>query len=346
MTAVPLRSVRLGPVSFRLRPRVLAVCLALSAVVVAALVVCLTVGDYSITLENVLAALAGRGKRLDRFFVREVRLPRALTAVLVGAALGTAGAVFQSLSRNPLGSPDIIGFTSGASTGAVLTILVFGGGMLSTALGAMLGGVGTAALVYLLALRQGVQGYRLVLVGIGVSALLGSVTQYLITRAELTDALSAQVWLIGTLNSREWSHVVSVGVGSAVLIPVLLLLGGRLRLMEMGEDTARALGVSAQRTQALALVAASTLTGVAIAVSGPIAFVALAAPQLARRLTRADGTTLTASALMGAALLLCSDLAALRLLAPVQLPVGVVTTVVGGTYLVWLLYAEWRSGRA
>ncbi|MEY9213936.1 iron chelate uptake ABC transporter family permease subunit [Thermobifida halotolerans] len=346
MTATPLRSVRLGSVALRLRPRVLAVCLALAALVAAVLAVSLMVGDYPIALPDVVAALSGRGERLDVFFVREVRLPRALTATLVGAALGMAGAVFQSLSRNPLGSPDIIGFTAGASTGAVLTILVLGGGMLPTALGAMLGGVGTAVLVYLLAVRRGVQGYRLVLVGIGVSAMLSSVTHYLITRAELTDALTAQVWMVGTLNSREWSHVAAVGVGSAVLVPFLLRLGARLRLMEMGDDIARALGVPTQRTQSSALVAASALTGIAIAVSGPIAFVALAAPQLARRLTRADGTTLVASALMGAALLLCSDLVALRLLAPVQLPVGVVTTVVGGTYLVWLLYSEWRGGRA
>ncbi|AAZ54375.1 iron chelate uptake ABC transporter family permease subunit [Thermobifida fusca] len=346
MTAIPLRSLRVGPVALRLRPRVLVSCLALAVLVLAALTACLIVGDYSIPLRRIPAALFGSGERLDVFFVRDVRLPRALTAALVGAALGTAGAVFQSLSRNPLGSPDIIGFTAGASTGAVLTILVVGGGMLSTALGAMLGGVGTAVLVYLLALRRGVQGYRLILVGIGISAMLGAVTHYLITRAELTDALSAQVWLVGTLNSREWPHVAAVGIGCAVLIPFLLRLGAQLRLMEMGEDTARALGVATQRTQTLALLAASALTGIAIAVSGPIAFVALAAPQLARRLTRADGTTLVASALMGAALLLCSDLVALRLLAPVQLPVGVVTTVVGGTYLVWLLYAEWRSGRA
>src|SRR5690606_13537157 len=163
--------------------RVLVSCLALAVLVLAALTACLIVGDYSIPLRRIPAALFGSGERLDVFFVRDVRLPRALTAALVGAALGTAGAVFQSLSRNPLGSPDIIGFTAGASTGAVLTILVVGGCMLSSALGAMLGGVGTSVLVYLLALRCGEQGYLLFPVGIVIISMLTHSSHYPIYRS-------------------------------------------------------------------------------------------------------------------------------------------------------------------
>nr|WP_106582703.1 iron chelate uptake ABC transporter family permease subunit [Murinocardiopsis flavida] len=335
-----------GRVSFRLRRRMAVVYGVLAAGVVTVFCVSLMVGDYAIALPDALLALVGSGERLDVFFVQGVRLPRAWTAALVGAALGVAGAVFQSLSRNPLGSPDIIGFTQGASAGAVLNILVLGGGMVATSVSAVLGGVVTAGLVYLLAMKNGVQGYRLILVGIGISAMLLSLRDYLITRAELNDAIQAQVWMIGSLNGRDWPQVIAVAAGAGVLIPVIFALGPRLRLMEMGDDIAQSLGVRIQSTQAIALLTASALTGVAIAVAGPIAFVALMAPQTARRLAHADGTTLVGSALMGAFLLLLADLAAQRALAPTQLPVGVVTAVLGGSYLVWLLHREWRTGRA
>lgn len=333
-------------VSLLVRPRTLVVALVLVAAAAAALVVSVSVGDYEIPIAAVPAAIAGVGERLDVFFVQGVRLPRALTALGVGAALGLAGAVFQSLSRNALGSPDIIGFTSGAATGAVAVSLLVGGGRIMVSAGAVAGGLLTAAVVYLLAMRNGVQGYRLVLVGIGISAMLTAVRDYLLTRAELTDAMSAQIWMIGSLNARGWSEVTAVWASLVLLGPVLVYLGGRLRFMELGDDTARALGVNTQATQMAALAAASALTGAAIAVSGPIGFVALAAPQLARRLTRTGGTTFVGAALMGAALLAVADLVALRALAPTQLPVGVVTAVIGGGYLIWLLYTEWRRGRA
>ncbi|NYI97622.1 iron complex transport system permease protein [Streptomonospora nanhaiensis] len=335
-----------GRVSVMVRPRVAAVYTGLLAATAAVFAVSLAVGDYTIALDRVLWALVGYGERLDLFFVRDVRLPRALAAVLVGAALGIAGAVFQSLSRNPLGSPDIIGFTGGASAGAVAVILVLGGSTLQVSLGAIVGGVATAGLVYLLALKRGVQGYRLVLVGIGINAMLLSVRDYLMTRAELTEAMTAQVWMIGSLNGTAWGQALTIAASCAVLMPVVLLLGRRLRLMEMGDSTAQALGVPVGCTQVAALLAASALTGAAIAVAGPIAFIALAAPQLVRRLARTSGTALMGAALMGALLLSAADLVAQRALAPTQLPVGVVTAVIGGSYLVWVLYREWRTGNA
>ncbi|QBI52378.1 FecCD family ABC transporter permease [Streptomonospora litoralis] len=335
-----------GRISFVVRPRIVSVYAGLLAATVAVFAVSLSVGEYSIPLPRVLWALAGEGERLDLFFVRDVRLPRAWVAVLVGAALGISGGVFQSLSRNPLGSPDIIGFTGGASTGAVATILVLGGSMVQVSIGAMAGGVATAVLVYLLALKQGVQGYRLVLVGIGINALLLAVRDYLMTRAELTEALTAHIWMIGSLNATGWGEVVAVALACAVLVPAILALGPRLRLMEMGEQAARGLGVPVQGTQVTAMLAASALTGAAIAVAGPISFIALAAPQLVRRLARTSGTALLGAALMGALLLAAADLAAQHVLAPTQLPVGVVTAVIGGSYLVWVLYREWRTGNA
>lgn len=342
------RTVRLRgeKVSFILRRRTAVVYAGLMTAVFATATVSLIVGDYTVAPQHVPAALAGHGERLDVFFVQQLRAPRAMTAMVVGACLGVAGAVFQSLSRNPLGSPDIIGFTSGAATGAVAAILLFGATMAYVSVGAIVGGLATAAAVYLLAFKNGVQGYRLVLVGIGVSAMLASARDYLITRADLTQALTAQIWMIGSLNNRTWGHVAAVSICAAVLLPTIFAFGPRLRLMEMGDDVAQALGVRIQATQAVVLIAASALTGAAIAVAGPIGFVALAAPQLARKLVRANGTTLFGAAAMGALLLVASDLIAQHALASTQLPVGVVTAVLGGSYLVWLLYREWRGGRA
>ena len=342
----PGRVLQRGRVSLVVQPRAVTTGVGLLVVTVLVLATSLAVGDYPIPPDRILPAIAGSGERLDVFFVQGVRLPRALTAILVGFALGVAGAVFQSLTRNPLGSPDIIGFTGGAATGAVVTILVLGGTMAQVSLGAIVGGMLTGVLVYVLALKKEVQGYRLVLVGIGINAMLLAVRDYLLTRAELTDAMSAQVWMIGSLNGRGWAEVLAITLGTVLLTPVLLGMAPRLRLMEMGEDTARGLGVSPQFTQTVVLLAATALTGAAIAVSGPISFVALAAPQLFRRLARTSGPSLVGAGCMGGALLVTADLLAQHGLGDNQLPVGVVTAVLGGSYLVWLLYREWRGGRA
>jgi iron complex transport system permease protein len=264
-----------------------------------------------------------------------------LTALLVGGAFGIAGAIFQSISRNPLGSPDIIGFTMGSVTGALIVILIIDGSTGQVALGAVLGGVVAAAVVYLLALRGGVQGYRLVLVGIGVSAMLQSVNAYLITRATRDDAFAAAHWIVGSVNGRGWEHVWPVSACLAVLVPLAFVLARPLAMLEMGDDAARSLGVDAERSRLALVFVAVLLTAVATASTGPIAFVALAAPQLARRLTRAASPGLGTAALMGALLLVASDLAAQRLFTT-DLPVGVMTGAVGGIYLCWLLSTGWR----
>lgn len=307
--------------------------------------VSLTTGDYHIPLPDVVRALLGGGDGSTHFIVITLRLPRLLTGVLVGCALGVGGAMFQSLSRNPLGSPDIIGFDTGAATGALLVILILHGSMAQVAGGAVIGGVGTALLVYLLAMKRGVAGYRLILVGIGIAAMLSSVNDFLLTRASISDAASAAVWLTGSLNGRGWEHVRPVALALVVLLPPAGWLGRDLRMLELGDDTARALGVRAERARAASVVVGVGLSAVATACAGPIVFVALAAPQIARRLTKLPGPNIVASALTGALLLTASDLAAQRAFAPTQLPVGVATGVVGGLYLAWLLSREWRQGR-
>jgi iron complex transport system permease protein len=305
----------------------------------------LTTGDYGISVPDVFRTIAGSGPPGADFVVNTLRLPRLLTGLLVGMALGVSGAIFQRISANPLGSPDIIGFTTGSATGAVLVILVAHGGMYQTAGGALAGGLVTAALVYLLAYRNGVTGLRLILIGVGLDAMLLSVNYYLITRVAPQEALVAQAWLIGSLNGRTWTHVGAIAAALVVLLPLAATQARRLALMELGDDAATGLGIPVQRSRLTLVLAGVGLAAVATAVSGPIGFVALAAPQLARRLTRSAGPGLLAAALMGALLLVGSDLAIGRLFRSAQLPVGIATAAIGGLYLAGLLVHEWRRER-
>lgn len=336
--------VRAGRASLRIDVRSVLVTVLLLVALAAASAYTLSTGEFELPLSEVLAALAGQGDRWSDFVVNTQRLPRVTVGLLVGAALAVSGALLQRLTRNSLGSPDFIGITQGASAGAVLAIIVVNGSMAEIALGGLIGGLATAVAVYLLAFRGGVSGYRFILIGIGVSALLLALNTYLITRATWQEALQAQAWLVGTLNDRSWNEATLVGVTLAVLVPLALVLYRRLTLLELGDDTARALGVGVEWTRLLLLIASVALASVATAACGPITFVALTAPQLVQRLTRSTGPGLLPSAAMGALLLVISDLAVQRLFQPVPLPVGVATGVFGGGYLLWLLSAEWRKG--
>ncbi len=340
------RVVRTGHVSFRVAERTVLVSFALLLAVVGIGLVTLTTGDFELTVGEVVRSLVGQGDGASDFIVLTLRLPRLVTGVLVGAALAVSGAILQSLSGNPLASPDIIGFVQGSATGAILVIVLVDGSMAQIGAGAVVGGVLTSVVVYLLAFRQGVQGFRLILIGIGISFIMLSFNKYLITRASLTDAIAAQAWQVGGLNGRGWDHVQVVGLAVAVLLPLALHFGRRLALMEMGDATAKGLGVDSERTR-LALIAISVgLAAVATAAAGPVSFLALAAPQLARRLARTAGAGLVPAALMGALLLTAGDFAVQRLFSPAQLPVGIATGAIGGFYLIWLLAHEWRRGIA
>jgi len=329
-------TVRLGPWSIRLAPRALAVTLLLLLTACVVAVAAISTGEFTVSVPDILTALFGQGTPVAELIVSKLRAPRVVTGLLVGAAFGVSGAIFQSLTRNPLGSPDFIGFTAGASTGGILAV-VAGGSAMTIAGGALAGCVTTAVLVYAMAFRRGVQGYRLVLVGIGANALLLSVNSYLLTRANINDSATAGAWLTGSLGGRGWDHAIPVALALAVLLPVCASVARPLRMIEMGDDSARSMGIGVERVRATAIVAGVLLCGVATAAAGPVAFVALAAPQLARRLTRAPGVTMASSALVGAVLLTGSDLLAQRLFAPTQLPVGVVTAAIGGAYLAFLL---------
>lgn len=330
----------------RLDRRTAVASLALTVAIVIAGAVSVSVGDFPIPLVDVLPAILGAGSEDADFIVNTLRLPRALTGVLVGAAFGLSGAIFQSLARNALASPDVIGITAGASAAAVAVIVWYGGSTATVAVGAFVGALATAVAIYALAYRRGVSGYRLVLIGIGIGAMLASFTAYLLTRAEINDAQRATVWLTGSLNGRSWDHVRPVGVALVMLAPITFVLGRHLRLMELGDDTATGLGVRVERSRGALILAGVGLAAVATASAGPIAFVALVAPQIARRLVGSAGATLLPSALVGAVLVTVSDVIARRTFAPTELPVGIVTGIVGAPYLLWLLARANRIGSA
>ncbi|MER7502932.1 iron chelate uptake ABC transporter family permease subunit [Nonomuraea pusilla] len=345
MTALP---VRVAGLSFRVRPRGVAVTLAGLAVLVLLMALNMRLGDISMSLGSVVSGVIDPASP-DHFVVMELRLPRALTGALVGAALALSGAITQSVARNPLASPEILGVTTGASVAVVAGIVVagnvYGGvsGLLST-LGvpalALLGGLTGAALVYALAWRRGLDGYRLVLVGIGVAAVFTNVKFWLLTIGDVDDTGRAMVWISGSLNARGWEHVTPVALALAVLVPATLLGARSLDALRFGDDTVTALGVRMNAARALMILAAVLLAAVATAAAGPITFVALAAPQIALRLARTGRPPLLSSAVVGAVLTAGSDLLARTAFSPVELPVGVVTAVLGAPYLIHLI---WRA---
>lgn len=334
-----------GGLSVRLDVRALVVVVLLLAAAFAASVVLIGTGDFPISFADVVKTLFGEGNAGQQLVVKELRLPRVLVGLLVGASLGLGGALFQAVTRNPLGSPDVLGLGQGATAGALVMIVLFSGTTTQVTIGALVGGLVTGAAIYLLAWKRGVHGYRLVLVGIGVSAVATAVNGYLITKADFVDAARAVVWMTGTLDGRDWKQVWPLLVLVGVLVPLVLGNARGLRMTEMGDDVAGALGVRVERVRLVLLVSAVLLTAAATAAAGPVSFVALTAPQLARRLTRSPGPNLVASLCMGAALLVTADWASQRLFGDGQLPVGVVTGVLGGVYLLWLLVTERRAGR-
>ncbi|WP_082305305.1 FecCD family ABC transporter permease [Leucobacter japonicus] len=339
------RDLRWGRVlALRVRTRSIVAHSVLFLIAVVLAVLAIGIGDYPLSPAQVVEGLFGGGEEFTRTIIVEWRLPVAIAAVAFGALLGVGGAIFQSLTRNPLGSPDVIGFDAGAYTAVVVTILWIGAsGYWIVAGAAIAGGLATAIVVYALAFRRGVQGFRLIIVGIAVSALLGSINAYLITRADLTDAISVGFWGAGSLTRVTWPSLVpSLALGVVILIGAGVL-SPALRQLELGDDAALAQGVSVGRARAGLLVAGVATSALVTAAAGPIGFIALAAPQLARRLTRSPGVSLMGAASMGAALLSSAHLLSLSLAQVYRpVPVGLITVCVGGLYLIWLLFRETR----
>jgi len=341
--ARPRRAVRLGPLSGTYRVRPLVVPLTVLVALVLACAVSLGRGDFPISVPQVLGALVGAGDETQRFIVLQLRAPRIVVGLLVGVALGLSGALIQTFARNPLASPDVLGVTGGAAVGAVTVIVLSG----VTAAGGVLGGLGlpaaallgalvTAALIFGLAWRGGLDGYRLVLVGVGLSAFSQAVVSYLLTRSAITEAAAANVWITGSLHGRGWDQALPLALALLVLLPAALALSRVLGVLQFGDETARGLGVRVPQAQGAVVLVAVCLAAFAVSAAGPIPFVALVVPQIAVRLTGGPRPPLVASALLGALLLVAGDLVA-RTAFPETFPVGVVTAVVGAPYLLWLL---------
>ncbi len=323
--------------------RLILSCLALMLVSLGVALFSLRSGAVTLDLSQVFNALTGSAPRNITMVVTEWRLPRVMMALLVGAALGISGAIFQSLMRNPLGSPDVMGFNTGAWSGVLVAMVLFGQHLTAITLAAMAGGILTSLIVWGLAWRDGIETFRLIIIGIGMRAMLMAFNTWLLLQASLETSLSAGLWFAGSLNGLTWAKTLPAAPLILLMFVCALLLVKRMRLLEMGDDSACALGVSVERSRLMLMLVAVVLTAAATAIAGPISFIALVAPHIARRLSGTARWGLTQSALCGSLLLLAADLCAQQLFMPYQLPVGVVTVSLGGIYLIVLLVQESRK---
>jgi iron complex transport system permease protein len=331
------RVIRAGPVSGAVSSRAVLVGVLGLTATLAVTVYSIGRGSFAISPGDVIQVLLGGGTTAQRLIVLDLRLPRILAAVLVGAALAVAGALTQTFARNPLASPDVLGVTSGASLGAVAVIVLGGSATVGVPFAALAGALLTAAAVYLLAWRRGIDGYRLVLVGLGVGEVLTSGVSWLLVRAEIVDATRATIWLNGSVAGVDWPQIRPLAVALAVLLPLAVAAGFALQALHFDDDVARGLGVRLQTAQLAVVLTAVALAAAAVAAAGPIEFVALVVPQIALRLCGGSRPPLLVSAILGALLVASADLIARSLLSTRELPVGLVTAIIGAPYLLWLL---------
>ena len=337
------RTVRLGEsVSLPVRPMPLLTGCALLALLVAVSVVTLSAGDLGIALLDLPGVVTGAGQGTDAFVWDRLRGPRLVVGLGAGAAFGLSGALFQSVTRNPLGSPDVIGLGAGAGAGAAIVAMLLPD-VVPASVGALLGAVVAMAVVYVSTGSGFRNPVRLIVAGIGVSAMAVAVIQFVVYTVERDKALVLSAYVNGSLTARSWDEAVTIWLVALVVIPASVLVARDLRIGEMGDDLATSLGGRPERTKTAAVVLAIVLSAGAVSVAGPIAFISLTAPQIVRRICRGPGPRVLLSTLMGALLLACADLAAQQMPGD-DLPVGVYTMALGGAYLGYLLIREWRKG--
>jgi iron complex transport system permease protein len=328
---------------FLLHRRAAVVAVSLVVLLAAACLAYLCVGESFIAPAEVLRVITGRPSP-DELVVGTLRAPRMVVGLLVGAAFGVAGALIQTVARNPLASPDIIGISQGASA---LTVGAMTFGVTSYAVLpylSVLGGLLAALLVYAFAWRGGLHATRFVLIGIGFAIALRSVTTLFMTKGDYLVAQQAQIWMTGSLNGRGWAEAAPLGWTLLVLVPFVAWAARAQRSVSMDDDTATALGVRLGRVRLGLVLLGVVLASVATGAAGPVDFVALLAPQIARRVTRTAQIPLLCSALLGAFIVVVADLLARRLFSPTELPVGVLTAAVGAPYLIWLIVRSRTGG--
>ena len=331
-----------GRWSVLISPRHVLIGLMLLALGLAVAVAALRLGKFTVSTQEVIDALQGRGRRIVQVVVVTWKLPRILLGLVAGLALGVAGAVFQTITRNPLGSPDLIGFSTGAQTGILVSVLLLPGSMLSTSLASFIGGAAVGAVTYLVSLRGGFTGLRFILVGIAISSMLVSVNRWLLVRVDDDEGLGALKAITGSLGAARWPVVTPACLAIGVTVALTLLASRHLRVLSLGEQVATILGSPTRRASALLVLLGTVLVAVVTMAAGPIGFVALVAPHLARFLTGSPQPPLLVSGLTGSLLLGGADLLSQLLLE--SMPVSVVTNAVGGLYLMVAL-TEAAHGR-
>lgn len=319
------------------------VTLAALGAVVGLVLVSLALGTYALSPAEAWAVVTGQGTPLDRTILLELRLPRAVLAVVVGVAFALAGGIFQTVFANPLASPELLGVTGGATVAAVWVLLVLGVTGPLVGLAAFAGAAVVAGGLLVLTRGRDLTGHRFVLTGVGVAFMASGAVGYLLSRAQVQAAQSALVWTAGSLGAARWDEVVLVAGALALAVPALVAASRPLRAVQLGPLAATGLGVRVERTRAGLLAVAVVLVAGATAVVGPLGFVALCAPPLARRLVRTGVPALPAVGAVGAVLVLAADLIAQHAVPGVALPTGVVTGAVGAPYLLWLLARGVRS---
>lgn len=309
-------------------------------------VLALSLGDVPLRLADLLPTLLGQADGSAEFVLLRLRLPRVVVGVLVGVGFGVAGAAFQTVLRNPLASPDILGISAGASAAAVTAILLLGWDGLAVSAAALAGALGVAGLIVGLAWRAGLAGRRFILVGIAIAMVVQAALGYLLTRADVRDVTQALVWMVGSTASARWSEIVAVAVAYALLLPAMATAGRPLRLLQLGDEAARGLGVRVDRQLVVVLVLAVALVAVATSVVGPIAFVAFVAGPIARRVLGTGGPALALAGAVGALVVTAADVVAQHLVPGARVPVGIVTALIGAPYLLWLLGARRERAEA
>ncbi|GAA2399448.1 iron chelate uptake ABC transporter family permease subunit [Actinomadura vinacea] len=323
-----------GPMAFVVRRRPAVVGAVLAVLTGVAVVVSLGVGSTFIPPGDVVRALAGDGP--FTVVVQDLRLPRITVALAVGVLLGLSGALLQSISRNPLASPDVVGVTQGAGLTATV-MMSAGAGAVWLGPAALLGGMAAAAVVFALSWRYGLAAHRFVLSGMAVALALRALTEVVIVDADPIEGQRARIWLAGSLGGLGYTEARMLLIPLLALAPLLLWAGRAMDTAALDDEVARGLGVRVVRRRVALGAVAVVLAALATSQAGAVDFVALAAPQLARRLVRAERPPLACAAITGALLTVVADLVARTAFAPIQLPVGVLTAALGGPYLLWLL---------
>lgn len=320
----------------------------LALALLAALAVRVLLGRYTVTIPDFFAILAGERIPGASFIVLHEKLPRAVLGALAGIALGCSGALFRRVLRNPLASPDILGITYGAAAGAVAGTALWGLRGTAVSWAALTGALLAAALIATASVRLrtgGIVGERFLLAGIGVAALAQAVTAAMLTRLTLNSAQDAAVWTAGSLSAASWERITVLGACLLLAVPAAVAVHRALEPAELGPELAAGLGAHPGRSRALALGVGVLLAAAATAATGPLAFVALMSTPVATALTRGR-TSILASALVGAVVVVVADSVGSDLLTGTQLPAGVVTGAVGAPVMLWLLVRQRRGAAA